>query len=170
MTLRSGGDSLLTVTVVISPQFNTVSVADSSPLGTGVGVLVGQGVRVGGGVGLGVAVNVGVGAGVWVGVGASGVLVSAGMASIVAWTLASTVASTSGVWVGVAVGIAMAMADCTVASMSGVGSGGGGWAQATVQNSSGAARRRPAEVAFTFDNEESPNPPSLLPVALAHRG
>ena len=147
LTLRPGGESQLTLTAVFLPQINTASVVDSSPRGTGVGVLVGQGVGVG--MGLGVGTCVGAGTGVWGGVGTSGTTVAVGMASIVAWTLASTVASTSGAGVGVAVGIALAMAACTVASTLGVGSGAGGWAQAA-KKSSDATRAKVCKASLRF--------------------
>ncbi len=85
-TLRSGGDSHVTVSTALLPQSNTGSVADNSPSGTGVGVLVGQGVGVS--VAVGVGVYVGVGTGEWVGVGGFGTAVSVGMASTVACTMA----------------------------------------------------------------------------------
>ena len=106
-----------------------VSVGIAVGMGVPVGVLVGTVVGVGiaaGTVGVGVGVGVPVCVAVFVGVGAR--------ASIVAWTLARMlaciVAWASGVGVGVSVGIAEAMAACTVASMSGVGSAGGDWTQA----------------------------------------
>lgn len=72
LTSRYGGDSDLTVTDVLSPQLNSESVADSSPTGTGVGVLVGHGVKVGVGVRLRTGEGVIVGIGVCVAVGGLG--------------------------------------------------------------------------------------------------
>lgn len=85
-------------------------------VGTGVEVGVGVGVGVGNGVGVGVEVGNGVGVGLVVGAG-----VEVGIVSMVAPTLAATVASMSGVGVAVGVGSAASTAAATVASMFGVG-------------------------------------------------
>ena len=114
----------------------------SKPGSGGNGVGVGRDAGVGvagwgvapGGSGVGVAVGVRVGAAVGV----------EGIASIVAWTPACTVAWMSGVGSGVSSASALATAAWTISSMSGMGSGGG--AQPEAIRSAAATREKGASL------------------------
>ena len=122
------------VAVAVAATYWSVLAGGGAAVGVGRGAGVGNGMFVGVGVG---AASVVARTIAWTVASMSGVGngVGAGAASVVAMTAACTVARTSGVGSGVGAGTTLATTARTVASRSGVGPGGGDWEQVAVDES-----------------------------------